>query len=155
MGPAAVLTRTFRAVPEAIAEARHAVAAFARAAGARELTVDDVQLVVSEAVSNVVLHAYEGRTGSVHITAAIAEEELWVLVADDGDGFRAEHRSSGLGLGLPLIAQLSTDFAIESGARGGIELKMRFPISAGSPAAARPPRLREGPALRETAQLRG
>jgi anti-sigma regulatory factor (Ser/Thr protein kinase) len=150
MGPGPVLTKTLPAVPASVATARRAVAAFAQAAGVDEGMVDDLRLVVSEAVSNAVLHAYDHEPGTVQLTVAVAGEEIWVLVADDGGGFRAGRQSPGLGLGLPLIARLSADFAIESGAGGGTELKIRFPVAEARPAEVSPiTRAREAARARE------
>jgi anti-sigma regulatory factor (Ser/Thr protein kinase) len=39
---------------------------------------------VSEAVTNVVKHAYRDGTGEVRITAAATPGTLWVVIADDG-----------------------------------------------------------------------
>ena len=89
---------------------------------------DAVRLGVSEALTNAVLHAYRGGSGSVYVSADVACAELWVLIADDGCGLRAVADSPGLGMGMALIADASDDFAIVSRSSGGIEVRMRFAI---------------------------
>jgi len=65
----------------------------------------------------------------VHVTAAVASDELWVLIGDDGRGLHAWNDSRGLGIGLSLISGLSDDFAIIQRASGGTEVQMRFDLS--------------------------
>jgi len=71
-------------------QARKALAAFATTAGVTEDQLEGIRLVVSEAVSNAVLHAYDGDAGEIQVTAAVVPGELWILIADDGFGLRAE-----------------------------------------------------------------
>ena len=122
------LTVTYPANPEAVAIARHALAAFATDAGADHQQVEAVRLAVSEAVTNAALHAYRTAPGEVHITAALASEELWVLVGDDGGGMEARPDRPGLGLGLALISQVSDEMSVVPRARGGTEVQMRFAL---------------------------
>lgn len=90
--------------------------------------VDSVRLAVSEAVTNAVLHAYGEAPGEVHVTLAIADEEFWILVADDGCGHQSVPASPGLGLGLALIADACQHFLITERSGGGTELRMGFPL---------------------------
>ena len=62
------------------------------------------------------------------MTAAVAPNELWVLIGDDGRGLHAWNDSRGLGIGLTLISGLSDDFAIVTRASGGTEVQMRFDL---------------------------
>jgi anti-sigma regulatory factor (Ser/Thr protein kinase) len=86
-----------------------------------------VSLAVTEALANVVLHAYPGRNGGVRVTAETIGTDLVVVVADTGlgnDGFRSR-QSAGLGLGLGLIAGLC-DGATIAPTREGTAVTMRF-----------------------------
>ena len=75
------------------------------------------------------MHAYRnGEAGRLHVTAAVASDELWVLIGDDGRGLHAWNDSRGLGIGLSLISGLSDDFAIVTRASGGTEVQMRFDL---------------------------
>ena len=99
----AVATATWRctaAVP-AIGLTRNGVDAFAREHGMAERRRRDVAVAVSEAVTNVVRHAYPvGAAGSVRVDAASDGECLSVRVSDQGEGGET---SDSLGLGLRLM----------------------------------------------------
>jgi anti-sigma regulatory factor (Ser/Thr protein kinase) len=123
-------TRSYPAVPETVPLARRALVEFAEAAGAEESQLDSVRLAASEAVTNAVRHAYRaGEAGQVHVTAALANDELWVLIADDGHGLEKRSHSPGLGMGLALVSTVSDDFVVLKRSSGGTELRMRFRLS--------------------------
>ncbi len=123
------LNESYPAVPEVVPLARRALASVAAAAGAAGERLDEIRLAVSEALTNAVVHAYRnGDAGRLHVTAAVASDELWVLIGDDGRGLHAWNDSQGLGIGLSLISGLSDDFAIVTRASGGTEVQMRFDL---------------------------
>lgn len=123
------LNESYPAVPEAVPLARRALAAVAAAAGAAGDRLDEIRLAVSEALTNAVVHAYRGdEAGRLHVTAAVAADELWVLIGDDGRGLHAWNDSQGLGIGLSLISGLSDDFSIVTRGSGGTEVQMRFDL---------------------------
>jgi anti-sigma regulatory factor (Ser/Thr protein kinase) len=129
--PGETFSATYEAVPEAVKTARHALIDFARQAGAQRERLQAVSLASSEAITNVVIHAYEQtETGEVQVNASYIEDELWVLVADSGHGLRPRVNSPGLGLGLALIAQLADEFQIVGRGSGGTEVRMRFDLCA-------------------------
>ena len=131
------LSESYLAVAESIPHARLAVTQFATRNGITGEPLDDIRLAVTEAATNAVRHAYPDLTpGAFHVTAAVAGEELWVLVADDGCGYRTSPQIPGLGWGLTLIAKLSEEYVITERATGGTEVRMRFPVTpSGEPAA--------------------
>jgi anti-sigma regulatory factor (Ser/Thr protein kinase) len=130
--PGETFSASYEAVPRAVPTARRALTDFAFAAGAHGERLQAVRLAASEAVTNVVLHAYEpGETGEVHVNASCIDGELWVLVADRGHGQRPRDDSPGLGLGLALIARLADDLVILSRGSGGTEVRMRFDLCPG------------------------
>src|SRR4051812_23596796 len=126
----AAFKATWPAVPDAVAALRHAVVEHARAAGMPEEALASVRLAVSEAATNVVLHAYEGEPepGPVHVRVERDGDFLRVTVSDDGNGMKPRPDSPGLGLGLPLIAQLAAGLEVESPPSGGTEICMRFTL---------------------------
>ena len=128
------------AVPEAVPALRHSLVEFVRAAGADEQQCEAVRLAISEAITNVVLHAYGSERGLVHLSASIAGSEIWVTVADDGRGITAPSEHPGLGQGLALIGAVSKSIAILRRSSGGTELRLRFALR--SRVAAAPPPLR-------------
>lgn len=66
--------------------ARVAVAAFMTQLNPTLEEVADVKTAVSEAVTNVILHAYDREEEKVQLHCWIADETLWVEVADTGRG---------------------------------------------------------------------
>lgn len=129
MGETHKMIHTYEAVASAVPEARRALVAFATAAGATPAEADDIRLATSEALTNVVVHAYGDRRGLIHVSAAMAGNELWILVGDDGGGLHAGTSRGGLGVGLALIAELTDGFAIVNRSTGGTELRMRFSLA--------------------------
>jgi anti-sigma regulatory factor (Ser/Thr protein kinase) len=87
-------------------------------------------MAASEALTNVVVHAYRGGPGQIHAMAWALREDFWLLVADDGCGLRSGEPSNGLGRGLALMAQLADELTIVEGACGGTEVRMRFMLGA-------------------------
>jgi anti-sigma regulatory factor (Ser/Thr protein kinase) len=122
----------FRAESESVPRARHAVTGFAREHGVPSSILGEIALAVSEACTNVVLHAYrdDATPGEFSVDLALARESLSIRVRDEGLGMRPRADSPGLGLGLPIIATTTDGFAVEPGEDGGTELRMRFDLSA-------------------------
>jgi anti-sigma regulatory factor (Ser/Thr protein kinase) len=121
------LSSEFPAVPASVPAARAAVAPLAEDCGADSHAV---ALCVSEAVANAVLHAYrDGSDGAVHCEAWIDttphHRTLWVAVEDDGVGMHPRSDSPGLGLGLSLIAAMSSRLEIHGRGRGS-SIQMAF-----------------------------
>jgi anti-sigma regulatory factor (Ser/Thr protein kinase) len=125
---------TYAAVPSSLARARRAVTDIAAAGGATRDEVDGIRLAASEALTNVILHAYGDRPGEIYVTAAVAGHEFWLLIADDGAGLQQGGGKSGLGLGLTLIAQACEELTIVQRSGGGTELRMRFRLGGAPPA---------------------
>jgi anti-sigma regulatory factor (Ser/Thr protein kinase) len=86
----------------------------------------DVKLAVTEACTNVVVHAYPGGDGPMEITAAIRDGRLAIAVRDEGRGMLPRADSPGLGLGLPLIATLAETLELGRGADDKTEVRMTF-----------------------------
>jgi anti-sigma regulatory factor (Ser/Thr protein kinase) len=124
------LTRVWPAVAASVAEARTAVSSFAESAGATADALAAVSLAVSEAVTNAVLHAYLDREqpGPVEVRARREAATVVVEVADEGRGMLPRTDSPGLGLGLPLIAQMTESLEVHDRAGGGTEIRMAFAL---------------------------
>jgi anti-sigma regulatory factor (Ser/Thr protein kinase) len=93
------------------------VVALARSAGATPEALDDVRLAISEAVTNVVVHAYadaDAAPGPLHLAARVAGRRLEVSISDEGAGMRARPDSPGIGVGLPLIAAVTESLQLSS-----------------------------------------
>lgn len=123
--------RTVPAVPENVAGLRHAVVELAAKHGAPERVRTDLALAVGEACANVVVHAYPpGDVGPLVVHARVLNgSEIVITVIDQGQGMTPRPDSPGLGLGLPLIANLSDRLEITDGPDGvGTELEMAFTL---------------------------
>ena len=66
--------------------ARVAVAAFCTRLDPTIEEISDIKTAVSEAVTNCVVHGYEGKDGTITIECTIQEDWVTVLVHDDGVG---------------------------------------------------------------------
>lgn len=124
------LNLSYASVPASVPLARSVLVEFAGAAGATATQVEAVRWAASEALTNVVLHAYGDSPGEIYVTAAVTGGQLWLLIADDGRGLDASSDSPGLGLGLGLIARMTDDLVIAKRASGGAELRMGFKLAA-------------------------
>jgi serine/threonine-protein kinase RsbW len=114
------------ASPAAVPGIRRAVVDFAELH--RVGNGPDVALAISEAVTNVVLHAYrDGDSGDVRVVACAEPDRLVVVVRDYGCGMSPHPRSPGLGLGLSVIGRLTTEVNIETPDEGGgTRMRMHF-----------------------------
>jgi anti-sigma regulatory factor (Ser/Thr protein kinase) len=118
------------AVPESVPVLRHALVAYARSADASTGVLDDVAIAVSEAVTNTVLHAYAGKaTGTVTVNAGVSGDELAISISDGGRGMRPRRDSPGLGLGLPLMAQLADRMEVGQIDGVGTEVRLVFALT--------------------------
>ena len=126
------LSRVWPAVAASVSEARNAVTTFAEAAGATGDALAAVSLAVSEAVTNAVLHAYldHDEPGPVQVRARREAQSVIVEVADQGRGMLPRTDSPGLGLGLPLIAQMTESLEVHDRDGGGTEIRMAFALTA-------------------------
>ncbi|HEX2391363.1 MAG TPA: ATP-binding protein [Solirubrobacterales bacterium] len=115
------------AAPRAVPVLRRAAAELAAAHGSGERLASDVELAVSEAVTNAVKYAYRsGGGGAVELRGAVEDGWLELVVADRGEGF-GSGSSDGLGLGLIIIARLCSDLTIVQEGNG-TTVRMRFPL---------------------------
>jgi anti-sigma regulatory factor (Ser/Thr protein kinase) len=114
---------------ENIAIVRHAFGALGEAYEVGEQTLADLRLAVTEACTNVVVHAYpDGREGPLQVQATIVGQHLTVIVRDEGEGIGPRPDSPGLGLGLPLIASLADTVQLGRDETGRTEVRMGFSL---------------------------
>jgi serine/threonine-protein kinase RsbW len=130
----AVASRTelherYDAAVGSIRPGRDAIVRFAADAGVDQARLPDVGLAASEALTNVVKHAYGSGGGTIEVEAFAAGGEVCVLIADSGRGLRPHQPGDGLGLGLMLIVSLCDELAIAKRSGGGTELSMRFRVA--------------------------
>jgi anti-sigma regulatory factor (Ser/Thr protein kinase) len=125
-GPDARLELRLDAQPKSVAVVRRELAAFVAEhfSGASP----DIALAVSEAVSNVVMHAYRGDDGpgTVRVVVCVRPTELIVVVRDYGCGMRPHPESPGAGLGLSIIGAATSAMNVERPEDGGTRIRLRF-----------------------------
>jgi anti-sigma regulatory factor (Ser/Thr protein kinase) len=100
----------------------------------------DIALVISEAATNAVLHAYGDTTGPLYVAATLGGQSLTVWICDIGSGMLPGRDSPGLGLGLGLITKLCDEVLISSDADAGTCVTATFERVARRPALGGPHR---------------
>jgi serine/threonine-protein kinase RsbW len=120
----------FPSEPASVTALRHRAADFAAEQGANAQLVADVNLAVSEAVTNAVKYAAgSGEGGDLEFSATAVGKWLELRLTDKGVSF-GRGSSDGLGLGLTIIARLCDDLRIvQEGA--GTTVLMRFALQGG------------------------
>ena len=73
--------------------ARTVVAAFLARLDPTLEELGDVKTAVSEAVTNAIIHGYDGKPGKVKIHSWIEENTIWIEVADQGVGIGDVNRA--------------------------------------------------------------
>jgi serine/threonine-protein kinase RsbW len=121
---------TMPARPEGVAVVRQALAGMADALDFDAAILADMKMAVSEACTNVVVHAYEDSDGMLEVDMTGHHQGLTISVRDHGAGIQPHVAPSrevpALGLGLPLIAALSDSFELHGSAGQGTEVRMTF-----------------------------
>lgn len=127
---------TLPARAENVAVVRHALGGLGEALELDPQTLSDVKLAVTEACTNVVVHAYARSEGPMEVAATIDAGVLRVTVRDEGLGILPRADSPGLGLGLPLIATLTESLELGKSHDDRTEVTMVFRLDG---------RVRQGP----------
>lgn len=118
-------------VPDSVGRARAAAVACARRLGADSRAAESIALAVSEAATNVVLHAHREGAGADEFQLTMerrSSDTLEVNVVDRGIGMAPRVDSPGLGIGLALIGQVSEAIELRAPDTGGTEVSMRFQL---------------------------
>ncbi len=118
-----------------IAVVRQAFGALGEAFAVDEEILSNIRLAVTEACTNVVVHAYpDDCEGLLEVAATmLGEDKLEVVVRDEGPGIVPRADSPGLGLGLPLIVSLTESVQLGRAADDCTEVRMTFPLSPARP----------------------
>ncbi len=117
------------AEPHHVGAVRRQVATFAARAGMAAGKLGDLQVAVSEAVTNAVVHAYgDDEAGNVCVEARVADGSLLVRVRDYGRGIRPRRGPSARGRGLIMIAALANALRVRRCETGGTEVSMSFAL---------------------------
>jgi anti-sigma regulatory factor (Ser/Thr protein kinase) len=143
MSPVPDVRLTMPARPEGVAVVRQALAGIADALDFDTAVLADMKMAVSEACTNVVVHAYEDSDGILEVDMLADDQGLTIRVRDYGSGIHPQvaptREVPALGLGLPLIAALSDSFELHGSAGQGTEVRMTFTYTRdGDPAQTNP-----------------
>ena len=117
--------------PEGVGVVRQALSGLADALDVEEAVLADMKMAVTEACTNVVVHAYDDGTddGLLEAEMHTGEDGLTIVVRDHGAGIQprpTRNTPAALGLGLPLIAALSDAFELRGSVGEGTEVRMSF-----------------------------
>jgi serine/threonine-protein kinase RsbW len=125
--PEVILNMPARA--EGVGVVRQALAGLADALAFDAAVLSDMKMAVTEACTNVVVHAYDEEPGELEVSMSAGVDDLTIIVRDHGSGIApkpARTEPPALGLGLPLIAALSDAFELRGSAGHGTEVRMTF-----------------------------
>lgn len=99
--------------------------------------LEDVKMAVSEAVTNCVVHAYEGRTkGEIEIYCEIINSEIHIRISDFGRGienldealqpyFTSDNSTERAGIGFTVMKSFMDDMTVKNNEYGGLSVLMR------------------------------
>ena len=121
---------------------RVAVAAFATQLNPTLEEVADLKTAVSEAVTNVVIHAYREKTGKVRIECSVREKEMTVTVIDYGVGIENIEKAmeplyttrpelDRSGMGFAFMEAFMDELEVESQPGQGTTVRMKKKLGIG------------------------
>ena len=101
--------------------------------------LSDIKTAVSEAVTNAVVHGYDGKGGSVEIRAEIQDEWLEVEIEDEGIGmddvgqameplYTSRPETNHAGMGFTFMEAFMDELEVTSTPGQGTKVKMRKKI---------------------------
>lgn len=137
------MTINFTALPENEQFARTAVAAFMMSLDPTVEDIMDVKTAVSEAVTNSIIHGYDGKEGVVTVSCEISDGILHIEVADSGVGIKDlkkvlapfvtsrpfDERS---GMGFTIMKTFMDDFEVKSNENEGTVVYMSKAVNKAS-----------------------
>jgi len=123
---------TLPARAENIAVIRQAITGVAAELGVEADLIDDIKTAVSEAATNVVVHAYpDGRGGRLEVSAMASGRELEIAVRDRGVGIQPRPLAGevpSLRVGLALIGALANRVEIRGELDKGTDVRIGFDL---------------------------
>jgi serine/threonine-protein kinase RsbW len=101
-----------RALPTAVPAIRAALSNFLDGVDVLPAQLADIQLAVTEAVANVVRHAYPDEPGQIRCDAVADNGTITITVSDWGCPFTAPTTDPGLGLGMLIMHSLAAQVTV-------------------------------------------
>lgn len=133
------ITFIFDSYSENEALARTVVAAFVSRLDPTLEELADVKTAVSEAVTNAVIHGYEGKEGKIQIHSRIEGNVIWIEVIDEGVGipdvnkameplYTTKPEMERSGMGFAFMEAFMDELEVESAPGKGTKVCMRKTI---------------------------
>ena len=116
--------------------ARIAVAAFASQLDPSLEEISDIKTAVSEAVTNSIIHGYDGKDGNIHINCRIYDKTIDIEIIDYGSGienidmakqplYTTKPELDRSGMGFTIMENFMDEFLVESIVGVGTKVKMK------------------------------
>ncbi|MFA9398769.1 MAG: anti-sigma F factor [Clostridiaceae bacterium] len=116
--------------------ARVSVAAFISQLDPTIEEITDVKTAVSEAVTNAIIHGYENKNGIVIIETFIRDNEIEIIIEDDGVGIKDVEKAmeplytsrpdlERSGMGFTVMDTFMDELTVESEVYKGTKVKMK------------------------------
>lgn len=131
----------FQSLPENVAFARSCVGAFAAQLDCTLEEIEEIKLVVSEAVSNSIIHGYDNRTNEkvVVLATILADRTMEIMIEDFGRGindikqamepsFSTDPNHMGLGFTFMKSFMDEVDVISQPGQGTSVKLKRCFQV---------------------------
>jgi stage II sporulation protein AB (anti-sigma F factor) len=126
----------FVAKSENEAFARVAVAAFVSQLDPLLEDISDIKTAVSEAVTNAVIHGYDGLEGKVYLFCGLAGDDVYIEVIDTGHGiadiekarqplYTSKPNMERSGMGFTVMEMFMDEVIVESEEGKGTTIKMK------------------------------
>ena len=117
--------------PLSLPAARSAVTDYSSQNGFGQEVIERVRLAVTEACTNVVLHAYDGGVSDARyeLEARVEDAELVVRIRDSGVGMPSEgaaRPTQNFGFGFPVMRATASSVDVVARPGGGTEIVLRF-----------------------------
>lgn len=104
--------------------ARVSVAAFVSQLDPTLDELADIKTAVSEAVTNAMIHGYENRTGIVKVTCSYTQQEVEIVVKDEGYGIKnIEEAREPLYTSKPELERSGMGFTVMESFMDQVEIK--------------------------------
>jgi anti-sigma regulatory factor (Ser/Thr protein kinase) len=119
-------TVVFDGARDNVRRARAVASEFARRHGASEQTIFEIELAVSEACTNALIHDHADGPGGFVLTGVLVDGRLALEISDEGGGVRLDRMSDGLGLGLPIMDRVARAVDVDTVPGHGTTVRLAF-----------------------------
>ena len=130
----------FYAISENESLARTIIAAFVAQKNPTLSQLADIKTSVSEAVTNAIIHGYEGKKGEITLVCAYMGEEIYIEISDEGVGienveearkplYTSKPELERSGMGFTVMEAFMDEVTITSSLEKGTTVSMRKKLS--------------------------